>query len=135
MRQVLVHGRIPSLKHGASIRPWTNTLSKPWSIRTVDEHPLKNMRQVLVHGRISSKTFVRGQIAPIRRMDFPSISHIYSYLCGVCNFLKFCCSATTVIPILLSFPNKYWLLYYYTWYYFNSKTSLTTAADVTKNQL
>ena len=30
MRQVFVHGRIPSQKHGASIRPSTNTFSKSW---------------------------------------------------------------------------------------------------------
>ena len=28
MRHVLVHGRIPSQKHGPSFRPWTNTFSK-----------------------------------------------------------------------------------------------------------
>ena len=30
MRQVFVHGQTPSQIHGASIRPWTNTLSKSW---------------------------------------------------------------------------------------------------------
>ena len=42
MRQIFVDGRIPSLKHGASIRP-------------TDEYPLKNMRQVFIHGRIPSQ--------------------------------------------------------------------------------
>ena len=105
MRQVFVHGQTPSQIHGASIRPWTNTLSKSWgkyssmdeyllkimgqysycgripsqkggaSIRTVDEYPVRNVGQV----------FVRGRIAPMRRMDFPSIRQIFSYSCGVCN--------------------------------------------------
>ena len=92
MRQIFVHGRIPSQKHGASIRPWTNTFSKAWgkfsycgrtpslkdgaSIRTVNEYPARNAGQVVV----------RGRIAPVRRMDLTRIRQIYSYSCAVCNF-------------------------------------------------
>ena len=56
-------GRTPSRKHGASIR-------------TVDEYPVRSV------GRV----FVGGRIAPIQRIDFPSIRQIYLYACGVCKF-------------------------------------------------
>ena len=110
MRQVFVRGRIPSLQHGASIRPWTNTSSEImgqvfvlWtntfskdgaSIRTVDEYPLKKMEQV----------FVRGWIAPTRQNGFPEYSSNLRIRIGSgCAML-----IHWELEVLVAIPGIYW---------------------------
>ena len=105
-RQLFVHGRIPSQKHQASIRPWTNTISKTWgkyssmdeylthnhgaSIRTVAECPL-----ISYCGRIPCQERGAG-IRPWMNSTFSTngfpecSSNLFVFVRGV----KSCCRCT-----------------------------------------
>ena len=65
--------RTPFQKQSASIRPWTNTLSK-------------KVGQVFVRGEYPFRTI--GRIAPIQRMDFASIRRILSNLLNVLRLVS-----------------------------------------------